>query len=124
MRLEHWTAAAEQGARAAQNALAPADAKPYETVPYFWSDWYGSRIQFAGVPHSDEVDVVDGDPEQGGRWVALYRQGDRLVGALAVNAPTEIMKYRIKISQRTSWSEAIAFAETRRRSPEPLAATA
>ena len=33
----------------------------YETVPYFWSDWYGSRIQFVGVPDSEEVLLVDGD---------------------------------------------------------------
>jgi NADPH-dependent 2,4-dienoyl-CoA reductase/sulfur reductase-like enzyme len=35
MRLEHWTSAAEQGALAARNALDPAAAKPYVTVPYF-----------------------------------------------------------------------------------------
>lgn len=76
MRIEHWTSAAEQGAAAARNALAPADARPYETVPYFWSDWYDSRIQFVGVPAGDEVVVVSGSVDAQ-KFVALYRTGDQ-----------------------------------------------
>lgn len=113
-RLEHWTSAAEQGAAAARNALDPANAKPYRTVPYFWSDWYGSRIQFVGSPQADEVLLVDGDPESGGRWVALYRSGDRLGGALTLDGQTEIMKYRGKILKGATWDDAVAFAGERR----------
>ena len=113
-RMENWTAAAEQGAAAARNALDPENAKPYGTVPYFWSDWYGSRIQFVGVPDSEEVLLVDGDVDNDDRWTALYRQGDRLVGALTVNRPTVIMKYRRMIGQRCSWSDALDFAAKRR----------
>ena len=110
MRLEHWTSAAEQGAAAARNALDPASAKPYATVPYFWSDWYDSRIQFVGVPATDEIRVVEGDPEVGGRMVALYREGDRLAGALTVNGQNVIMKYRGLIMKRVNWTDALAFA--------------
>lgn len=113
-RMENWTAAAEQGAAAARNALDPANAKPYGTVPYFWSDWYGSRIQFVGVPESEEVLVVDGDVDNDDRWTALYRQGDRLVGALTVNGQTVIMKYRRMIARKCSWGDALEFAERRR----------
>lgn len=113
-RMENWTAAAEQGAAAARNALDPANAKPYGTVPYFWSDWYGSRIQFVGVPESEEVLVVDGDVDNDDRWTALYRQGDRLVGALTVNGQTVIMKYRRMIARKCSWGDALEFAEKRR----------
>lgn len=115
-RMENWTAAAEQGAAAARNALDPDNAKPYETVPYFWSDWYGSRIQFVGVPESEEVLLVDGDVDNDDRWTALYRHGDRLVGALTVNGQTVIMKYRRMIAQKTSWGDALEFAEKRRAS--------
>jgi NADPH-dependent 2,4-dienoyl-CoA reductase/sulfur reductase-like enzyme len=115
-RMENWTAAAEQGAAAARNALDPDNAKPYETVPYFWSDWYGSRIQFVGVPESEEVLLVDGDVDNDDRWTALYRQGDRLVGALTVNGQTVIMKYRRMIAQKASWGDALEFAEKRRAS--------
>lgn len=113
-RMENWTAAAEQGAAAARNALDPENAKPYGTVPYFWSDWYDVRIQFVGSPDADEVLLVDGDPDVGGRWVCLYRRGERLIGALTVNGQTEIMKYRVMIQKGASWAEALEFAEKRR----------
>lgn len=123
-RMENWTAAAEQGAAAARNALDPDNAIPYGTVPYFWSDWYGSRIQFVGVPDCDEVQLVDGDldADTDCRWTALYRRGDRLAGALTVNGQTVIMKYRRLISQGASWAEALDFAEKRKAAAKAKAA--
>lgn len=112
MRLEHWTSAAEQGATAAVNALNPGEARPYATVPYFWSDWYGTRIQFVGISRADEVRVVSGDPADG-RWVALYRTGERLTGALAVDHPTHVMKYRVMINRGCTWNDALDFARER-----------
>ncbi|MDP3714049.1 MAG: FAD-dependent oxidoreductase [Mycobacteriales bacterium] len=107
MRLEHWTSAAEQGAAAARNALDPGNATPYSTVPYFWSDWYTDKLQMVGITAADEVHVVgDLDDE---RWVALYRRGDALVGALALNLPGKIMKYRAMIGRRSAWSDAMSF---------------
>jgi NADPH-dependent 2,4-dienoyl-CoA reductase/sulfur reductase-like enzyme len=120
-RMENWTAAAEQGAAAARNAVDPDNAKPYETVPYFWSDWYGARIQFVGVPECDEVLLVDGDTDGGDRWTALYRRGSHLVGALTLNGQTVIMKYRRMIAQKTSWDDALEFAEKRRAGAEDKA---
>ncbi|GAB2988455.1 FAD-dependent oxidoreductase [Amycolatopsis acidiphila] len=108
LRLEHWTSAAEQGALAARNALAPETAKAYDTVPYFWSDWYDSRIQFVGEPAADEITVVDHQWEAG-KLLALYRTGDRLTGALTVNRPALVMKFRRMIADRTSWSRAVEF---------------
>lgn len=112
MRLEHWTSAAEQGAAAARNAVSDTGGTAYQTIPYFWSDWYGSRIQFVGVCTADEVSIVLGDVVSD-RFVALYRDGDRLAGALAVNAPREIMKYRAHISRAMSWDDAMEFARGR-----------
>jgi NADPH-dependent 2,4-dienoyl-CoA reductase/sulfur reductase-like enzyme len=117
-RMENWTAAAEQGAAAARNALDPDHAKPYGTVPYFWSDWYDVRIQHVGRPDADEVQLVEGDldraPGQDNRWIALYRQGDRLVGALTVQGQAEIMKYRMQIMKGGSWEDALAHAAQRK----------
>ncbi|WP_134665255.1 MULTISPECIES: NAD(P)/FAD-dependent oxidoreductase [unclassified Amycolatopsis] len=107
MRLEHWTNAAEQGAAAARHALDPASARVFSAVPYFWSDWYSHRIQFVGTPRADEV-VVAVPAEHG--FTALYRRGDRLVGAFTVDRPRDIMKYRKRIAARAPWSEAVAFA--------------
>lgn len=108
MRLEHWTAASEQGTAAARNALAPDHATPYSTVPYFWSDWYSNKLQMVGVAAADEVAVVGSFDDR--RWVALYRRGERFVGALALNQPGKIMKYRTMIARGTAWGDALTFA--------------
>ncbi len=112
MRLEHWTSAAEQGARAAKNAIAPDRAAAYETVPYFWSDLYGHRIQLVGVADAEEIQVVEGHIEDD-RFVACYRKGDRVVGTLTIDQPAAIMKYRRQIARKASWSELLDFAASR-----------
>ncbi|GAA0629744.1 FAD-dependent oxidoreductase [Sporichthya brevicatena] len=109
MRVEQWTNAAEQGALAAKNALFPDEAKPSQAVPYFWSDWYESRIQFVGIPHSEEVRVVSEELGEE-KFLALYRRGDRLGGVLTIDRQNQIMKYKRMIAQRASWSEALEFA--------------
>ncbi len=111
MRLEHWTNAGEQAVHAMENLLKPNEASPYEHVPYFWSDWYGQRIQFAGLAIG-EPHLVSGDWDSDD-LVALYRDGDRLIGVLAVNRRGDIMKYRVQISRRGTWDAALAFADKR-----------
>ncbi|XVQ06418.1 NAD(P)/FAD-dependent oxidoreductase [Spirillospora sp. CA-255316] len=106
MRLEHWTTSAEQGAAAARNALAPSEATPFATVPYFWSDWYDQRLQFVGLPSADEVQVVIGDPDSKS-FLALYRRGDRITGALGLDQRRLVMRIRGMIAARASWGEAM-----------------
>ena len=110
MRVEHWTNAAEQGGLAARNLVAGSKGNPSQSVPYFWSDQYGSRIQFAGRATADEVQVVSGSIDQR-RFVALYRRGDRLVGALGLNRSKVLMQYLVQIGQSASWDEAVGFAQ-------------
>jgi hypothetical protein len=92
--------------------LHPRAAKSHSTVPYLWSDWYGSCLQFVGVPECDAVETVLDLPEAE-RLVTLYRRDDRVVGAFTLNGQAEIMNYRALISARTSWGEALAFARQR-----------
>jgi hypothetical protein len=106
MRLEHWTSAAQQGAVAGHNAVEPHDVRHCATVPYFWSDWYGNRIQLVGVPNGEHVEIL-GDVDAGG-FVALYRQGDQLIGAFAVNRRAEISRCRALIKGQASWDEALS----------------
>jgi NADPH-dependent 2,4-dienoyl-CoA reductase/sulfur reductase-like enzyme len=113
MRLEHWTAAAEQGAIAGRHAIDPASAVAYSTVPYFWSDWYGKRIQMVGIAAgAGEVAVVAGDLD-GDSFLVLYRDGDRLLGALGLEQRSQIMKYRLLIGKGITWSDALDFARKR-----------
>jgi NADPH-dependent 2,4-dienoyl-CoA reductase/sulfur reductase-like enzyme len=108
MRIEHRTNAAEQGMAAARNLLHPQARKPFAPVPYFWSDQYDMKIQAYGYLRGhDEAAVVEGDLGER-RFVAAYRTGDRLSGALAVGMPPKaIHRWRQAIAARTSWSEAV-----------------
>lgn len=106
MRLEHWTAAAEQGAVAARNAIDPSRAAPCLTVPYAWSDWGTDRVQFVGLPGADEVRIVSGSPDAG-EFLALYRRGDRVTGALGLNQPLPVARLRSLLAQRSSWQLAV-----------------
>ncbi|MEY9988781.1 NADPH-dependent 2,4-dienoyl-CoA reductase/sulfur reductase-like enzyme [Streptomyces sp. V4I8] len=104
MRIEHRTNAAEQGMAAARNLLNPDARKPFAPVPYFWSDQYDMKIQAYGhLRGHDEVAVVEGDLEEG-RFVAAYRRGDRVTGALAVGLPPKaIRQWRQAIMTGADW---------------------
>jgi NADPH-dependent 2,4-dienoyl-CoA reductase/sulfur reductase-like enzyme len=112
MRVEHWTNAAEQGAAAAKNLLAVAGGgvgTPYESVPFFWSDQFESRIQFVGRAHGDDqVHVFAGSTD--GAFAALYGWQGRLRGVLGVSMPKMVMPFRALIAARASWDEALAKA--------------
>lgn len=112
MRVEHWTNAAEQGAAAARNLLAVAAGgtpTPYESVPFFWSDQFESRIQFVGRAHGgDDVHVFAGSID--GSFAALYGWEGRLRGVLGVSMPKMVMPFRTLIASKASWSEALEKA--------------
>jgi len=84
IRVEHWTAAVEHGMAVGRNLVAPAEAQPYNSVPFVWSDQYDARIQIAGHPDADDdVEVLVGlaadDPDTGGpdsgrSFLAGYRR--------------------------------------------------
>ncbi|WP_405640405.1 NAD(P)/FAD-dependent oxidoreductase [Streptomyces sp. NBC_00019] len=106
MRIEHRTHAAEQGMAAARNLLDPEARKPFAPVPYFWSDQYDMKIQAYGFLRGhDEVAVVEGDLAER-RFVAVYRAGDRVSGALAVGMPPKVIRqWRQSIVTGAAWSE-------------------
>lgn len=108
MRLENWTNASDQGIRAGSNAADPENAVAYETVPYFWSDWYGHRIQFVGIA-AGEVDFVSGAPDDD-KFVAIFVDGDRVVGAATLNEQRKTMKLRKLIADRGNRAGAITIA--------------
>ncbi|MCT9011057.1 NAD(P)/FAD-dependent oxidoreductase [Streptomyces rhizosphaerihabitans] len=102
-RTEHWTSATEQPRVAVGNLLAGRTAATLRSLPYFWSDQYGARIQFAGRrQESDTVRIVegaldDGGPAQGG-FLALYERAGRATGVLAVDRPHAFMRRRRELA--------------------------
>jgi NADPH-dependent 2,4-dienoyl-CoA reductase/sulfur reductase-like enzyme len=109
MRIEHRTNAAEQGLAVARNLLSPDAPKPFAPVPYFWSDQYDMKIQAYGYLRGhDEVAVVEGDLASR-RFIAVYRTGAHLVGALSVGMPPRnIRTWRAAIAARQEWSAAVS----------------
>ncbi|MEI8001128.1 MAG: FAD/NAD(P)-binding oxidoreductase [Actinomycetes bacterium] len=111
MRLEHWTNASEMGVAAAARVLAPAaDAAPFETVPFVWSDQYDVKIQVAGhVQGDDQIELVDGSLEER-RFVALFGRSGRLTGVVGFGRPRLVMQYRRLIVEGATFEDALAQA--------------
>ena len=112
VRVEHWTNASEQGAMAARNLLAESRGEAgtaYESVPFFWSDQYTSRIQFLGRAEGDEtVEIVAGSPDENS-FVALYHQGDEFRAVLGVSRPKQTMPFGKLLNERATWQQALAL---------------
>jgi len=108
LRLESVQNAIDQAKHA---ALAMAGKpKPYNEVPWFWSDQYDLKLQIAGLARPTDRAVLRGDPKA--RKFAVFHLRDGTVAAVeAVNMPVEYMTGR-------KW-----IAEGRPVSPERLADT-
>ena len=82
IRLEHWSAALNQGPAAARNMLGLAT--PYEKVPYFYSDQYDLGMEYRGwAPSFDQV-VFRGEVS-GGEFLSFWLHDDVVVAAMNAN---------------------------------------
>ncbi len=98
VRVEHWSNAVEQADWAARSLLSGREAaEELSSVPYFWSDQYGKKIQYVGVA-GEFAGVVEGGLDED-RFVAIFTSGDRLVGALCVSTPGRMIRYRRLIAE-------------------------
>jgi NADPH-dependent 2,4-dienoyl-CoA reductase/sulfur reductase-like enzyme len=111
LRVEHWTAAAERPKLAVRALLGESPAAPAR-LPYFWSDQYGLRIQFAGhTRDGDEVTVDEGATGERG-FLAVYRRTGRPVAVLAVDRVGPFARWRRQLE--TATRTPFAYAETPR----------
>jgi NADPH-dependent 2,4-dienoyl-CoA reductase/sulfur reductase-like enzyme len=99
--VEHWDTAGKHGAAAARSALGMGS--PFDPIPFFWSDQYNVKYQWAGyAPEWDRVDISGDGPEE---FTARYLLADRLVGVLVANRPREFAQLRrglLSDAQKTS----------------------
>jgi 3-phenylpropionate/trans-cinnamate dioxygenase ferredoxin reductase subunit len=108
VRVEHWDVAAEQGKTAARNMLG-ADV-PHDVVPYFWSelaDW--AKLEYVGI-YSGDKQVIRGSLDDG-EFTAFSLDGDRVVSAVTVGRPEDLMHARRWIAERGTPDPA-ALADT------------
>lgn len=101
MRVEHWSNAVEQAAIGAHTLLhGREDPRPYVAVPYVWSDQYDAKIQYVGAA-GDFHSILEGSLEEQ-KFVAGYAADGVLVGALCVNRPARMVKYKRFIATHPS----------------------
>ena len=97
-RVEHWTNAVEQADAATKTLLStPEESVPFVSVPYVWSDQYDKKLQYVGIV-GDFVGVLEGSTEEG-KFVAAFGSEGLLVGALCVNWPARMVRYKRAIQE-------------------------
>jgi 3-phenylpropionate/trans-cinnamate dioxygenase ferredoxin reductase subunit len=106
LRVEHWSNAIDQAQLVAAGLLGQSpQAAP--SLPYFWSDQYDVKLQFAGrVRPGDELVMVEGTLDDRA-YVAAFERAGVLRGALACNRPGPFIRFRKLILERATLETAL-----------------
>ena len=88
LRLESVQNAVEQAKSIA--ASIAGSVKPYQEVPWFWSDQYNIKLQIAGISQDHDHRVIRGFPEEE-KFAVFYQKEKRLIAVDAINSPKEFM---------------------------------
>ena len=92
LRIEHWEVASAQGAAVGRAILG--ERKPYDEIPYFWSDlsdW--CTLEYVGPAERWDREEVRGSIDDG-EFTIFYLDEDRLAGALTVGRSDDLEKSR------------------------------
>lgn len=109
VRVEHWTSAVEQGRQAALTALEK-DVPALMTVPYFWTDQFGRKIQSYGRRRpTDIVYVVEGSLEERDFLAVHGGQDGSFSAVTACGRPASVRPYRKLLQERASLEQALAL---------------
>jgi 3-phenylpropionate/trans-cinnamate dioxygenase ferredoxin reductase component len=97
LRVEHWDVAMQQGQHAARSMMG--EAKPYEVVPYFFSDladWAG--LEYVG-PATDWDEVIWRGDRDSGEFAVFYVKDGKVAGALTVERSEELAHARTLLAE-------------------------
>ncbi|MDO8353724.1 MAG: FAD-dependent oxidoreductase [Aestuariivirga sp.] len=89
LRLEAWRNASDQAIVAVENMLG--GQKPYEAIPWFWTDQYELNLQIAGLPQRG-VSIVPRVPKEGALILCHLDAEGRLVGASGIGQGNSIAR--------------------------------
>jgi 3-phenylpropionate/trans-cinnamate dioxygenase ferredoxin reductase subunit len=95
IRLECVQNAVDQAKAAAEAIMGKP--KPYDPVPWFWSDQYEVKLQITGLLDGFDTCETVGDPA-GGKFSVEYRKGRKLIAVDAVNDGRAHMLARRRIA--------------------------
>lgn len=96
-RVEHWTGALERPAIAVATLLGRHDGTPAKP-PYFWSDQYDRRIQFAGISHPGDEIAFEVGSLRDASFLAVYRREGQPVAVLGINQPKLFTRWRRQLA--------------------------
>ncbi|NNN34447.1 FAD-dependent oxidoreductase [Streptomyces sp. S3(2020)] len=98
-RVEHWTGARERPDAAIATLLAGGAVEPgVPRPPYFWSDQYGVKIQFAGHAAAADSVTVEAGTTDDRDVLAVYRRAGDPVAVLGMNQPRLFMRWRKQLA--------------------------
>ena len=111
LRVEHWTSAVERAPVVAHAVLGrPLAESLAPSLPYFWSDQCGTKIQLIGrVRAGDQPEVIAGSIASG-RFLALYRSGEEVSAAVSFGMARDLMALRPALEAGRTWSQLVAKA--------------
>ncbi|MFF3446737.1 NAD(P)/FAD-dependent oxidoreductase [Streptomyces sp. NPDC002667] len=102
-RVEHWTGARERPDAAIATLLAGGAVEPgVPRPPYFWSDQYGVRIQFAGHAAAADSVTIEAGAEDDRDVLAVYRRAGVPVAVLGMNQPRLFTRWRKQMAAASS----------------------
>jgi 3-phenylpropionate/trans-cinnamate dioxygenase ferredoxin reductase subunit len=108
LRIEHWDVAMQQGMHAAGSMLG--EGKPYEVVPYFFSDladW--ASLEYVG-PATDWDEVIWRGDRDSGEFAAFYLKDSKVAGALTVERSEDLGHARTLLAEGVDLADANAKA--------------
>ncbi|NBM14185.1 FAD-dependent oxidoreductase [Streptomyces sp. GC420] len=111
VRIEQWNHAQEHGAAVAVNML-PGNHRPYDAVPWGWTNQYGVNLQICGHPAQADELIVQGGLTDFDFAAAAYRSG-RLIGGIAAGRPVDFRALRRLVAEH-SRDDGLLTAETDR----------
>lgn len=120
LRLESVPSALEQARSAA--ALLVGQDRPYNTVPWFWSDQYDLKLQMAGLNQGYDTVTLRGSPANR-NFLAFYLKDGVLLAVDSVNRSQDfviarkLVAERIKISAVDLMNESMALKDMLPRRP-------
>ena len=105
IRLESVPNATEQGKVVANHINGKP--KPYNSLPWFWSDQFDLKLQIAGLSEGYDDIVIRGDIKTSRSFAAFYFKGQKLLAVDAVNSPREFMLARMTLSKDMTLDKAL-----------------
>ncbi|WP_175412566.1 NAD(P)/FAD-dependent oxidoreductase [Streptomyces sp. TRM64462] len=103
LRVEHWTGARERPDAAIATLLAGGAIEPgVPRPPYFWSDQYGVKIQFAGHAAGADSVTIEAGAADDRDILAVYRRAGNPVAVLGMNQPRLFMRRRKQLAGTAS----------------------